>query len=192
MQPIVAALIGPCETIARRHRELVTFPGKQGGLPGQARKAALARVMADGLQCSALIYATDADSNDPAERAMVVAEVEAGLASIDNDVAAVACVPMGTSEAWLLADEAAWQGVGLRDGRALPAASPETLWGRPRDQAGQHPKVVFERVCASANIEADMAIRRDIAHLSDLDTIGRRCPVSFPPFAAAVRALIAP
>lgn len=190
LQPLVARLrSSEGDVYAIQLKTLFTAPGRGGrALDGLARKAHAAKFRAKSEGCTGVVLATDVDSNDPRDHARKHDAILEGFAAIDNGVVGVACVPMATSEAWLMADWAAWQAQGAGDDTAWPNR-PETLWGRPHEPGSNHPKNVFARICADNAIVDDTEMRAVLAATSDLDSIARRAPVSFAPFRAQAAAL---
>jgi hypothetical protein len=169
-----------------RLRDLVKLPGKGREEPaGLAFKAKLAKfkAMSDGFD--AVVLATDADSVDRAVHARKVRDIEAGFEAVPGAVFGVACVPMGTSEAWLLADANAWTNVAVTNRSGLPRR-PEEIWGRPHDPASDHPKCVFARICEASGAADNTTTRASLAEACALEELERSCPISFPPFATQV------
>jgi hypothetical protein len=188
LQPIVRRLRStPGSETAERLRVLVSLPvrGAPRPLSGLSLKAQIAKFRAATEGYTAVVVATDVDSADPRDHARKVEEIEAGFDAFPGEVAGVACVPMGTSEAWLLADEDAWRALGARNLREIPRR-PEETWGRPHDPDSGHPKCVFHRLCADNDVVDDTATRAILAETCDLGRINAACPIGFRPFAAAM------
>lgn len=184
LQPMVARLRssdGDADAIALK--ELITFPGR-GARPagGLARKAQIAKFRAGTEGFSGVVVATDADSADPRVHAAKAGQIIEGFGSVDNGVTGVACVPMATSEAWLLADRNAWAALRAEAFGEWPS-HPERCWGRPHDLASGHPKMLFARICRNNDIADNTDTRTRLAATSAIDELCRRAPVSFPPFA---------
>jgi hypothetical protein len=133
-----------------------------------------------------VIVATDADSVDPRDYALKVGAIEAGFAGIDADVIGVACVPIGTSEAWLLSDQVSWTKLGATELGNLPRR-PERAWGRPHEPSSNHPKCIFVRMCRANDIPDTSETRRSLANLCDMEVLNRLVPISFRPFAQEVK-----
>jgi hypothetical protein len=190
LQPIVRRLRkDPGEETGLRMRELVSLP-RRGPRPlnGLALKAQIAKLRAASEGCAAVILAPDCDSVDPKEHARRVADIDAGFAAMDADVEGIACVPMGTSEAWLLVDGHSWHALGATDLGRLPRR-PEETWGRPHDPESGHPKQVFAKVCEDNDISESSDTRASLAEMCDLAELEKRLPVSFPDFARRVSSL---
>jgi hypothetical protein len=168
-------------------RELITFPGRPPLRPltGLARKAQLAKLKAISDGFDAVVLATDTDSVDRAAHNRKVEDIETGFATMRGAVVGVACVPMGTSEAWLLADADAWVMLGATGRHELPRR-PEQLWGHPHDPASNHPKSVFARVCAANGIADTADTRVSLAETCAREDLERACPTSFPSFARQI------
>ena len=193
LQPLVARLRGSSGDAATVSlKELFTLPGPRPthARPRSelARKAQLAMFRAMEQGCSGVVFATDADSAEPPRQAQKVRAIEEGFESVPDRLAGVACVPMGTSEAWLLADRDAWQQVGATDLRKLPRR-PEETWGRPHDPDSGHPKSLFVAVSEANQIAPDQDLRAELARRMSTNLVGTRCPRSFAPFSDAMRDL---
>lgn len=190
MQVLVRTLRGQAVEFEIRRRRELQLVGKgpaQRGLKGHAEKARLARFIADNEEFDAVIFMVDADSNDSRDWASVVADINAGFAALPATitVSAAPCVPMSASESWLLADGNAWAILGLANVGILPKG-PETIWGQRDDPTGNHPHRYFSRVCDEAGVPDSRETRFCIMEQSQIATLERQCPVSFPPFALAV------
>jgi hypothetical protein len=156
--------------------------------PGHGRKAKLARFIAGNEEFDAVVFMADADSNVKKDWQAIVAEIEAGFASLADGPPGIPCVPMSTSESWLLADPAAWTALGLKNLKVLPK-KPESIWGQPNDPQDNHPHQVMARACAEAQAPDSLETRRVLADASDLVTLRSQCPVSYAPFHDAMAAL---
>ncbi|WP_294328609.1 DUF4276 family protein [uncultured Sphingomonas sp.] len=190
LQPMVRRLRGSeGSEDGARLRELTILP-RRGVRPlqGLALKAQIAKLRAESEGYAAVVVATDADSIDPAVHASKLAEIQAGFDAISNRVVSVACVPMATSEAWLLADHEAWAALGAADFSEMPRR-PEECWGRPHDPVSHHPKMMFGRVCDANDIGDHSDTRAALAEVSSFDEMERKLPVSFPPFRDAAGAI---
>lgn len=130
LQPIVRRLRASDGGIdAKALKELIVLPGRDvRPLKGLAHKAQIAKLKAGTEGYSGVVVATDADSADRRAHDAKRNEIEAGYATIVNDVVAVTCVPMATSEAWLLTDREAWEAIGAIDFGEWPKR-PEELLG---------------------------------------------------------------
>lgn len=155
---------------------------------GHGRKAKIARFVARNEEYDAVVFMVDADSNEKKDWKALVAEIDAGFAALDNGTPAVPCVPMSASESWLLADGAAWAKIGLKDLKMLPT-KPESIWGKRDDPEGDHPHRYMSRVCDAAGLADNLTTRRELASNSDIDTLKKKCPVSYGPFHKALAAL---
>lgn len=153
---------------------------------GHGAKALFAKRLALVAKYDVVVYMVDADSTDPSRWNEIVSEIAAGFDAIEGDVACIACVPMAASESWLLADLAAWQAVAGKS-PSLPVA-PEQAWGARNDPQGGHPHRLFSRICDEVDVKDCTETRGEIASASSLQTLAGRCPVSYPPFAAALMA----
>jgi hypothetical protein len=184
LQPMVARLrTSEGDATAISLKELITFPGRGiRVLDGLARKAQIAKFRAGSDGFTGVVLATDVDSTDRRVHAQKEAHILEGYATVENDVVGVACVPMGTSEAWLMADRAAWERLGADEFDEWPRR-PEESWGRPHEPSSNHPKNVFARMCRDNDIVDNSETRAELAAASTRGELARRAPVSFPPFA---------
>jgi hypothetical protein len=169
----------------RRRNELVLLPRQQRKyqpLPdGHGAKALVAKLVADSEGCELVVFMADADSADTREWKLKRKQIQLGFAALENNVRGVACVPKSASESWLLADAAAWRGLGLRNAASLPAR-PEEIWGHRNDPNGGHPHQWFKRSCDEVNATDDRETRVQIANTSSPPVLRKRCPTSFAAF----------
>ena len=191
LQPLLReALETAIDFLVVPRSRLVSLPdGRDPPRPrpaGHGLKAMLAKGRALAEQCEVLIYMLDADTNHKAEWESKVLEVEAGFAALPGNLKCVACVPMSTSESWLLSDQAAWAALAASE-VTLPR-HPEDLWGAARDRTSNHPKWVFARLCGTTGLDDCRETRVELMETSNKATLVERCPHSFGKFWADVRA----
>lgn len=148
------------------------------------RRAHRAVALADVLDCAAVVIHVDADqratsARPPSEYLARREKLAAGIQAAGSDrPPAVMAVPIGTTEAWALADRGVLATMNGNDDAAL-RREPETLWGKPHDPASNHPKCVLDRVVGSpagAHVQAHIAERMDLTVAKDC------CPRSLAPF----------
>ena len=148
---------------------------------GHGEKALASKIRAKSGGYDLIVFMADADSRDQRDWRRVRAEILGGFARISG-VANVPCVPMSTSESWLLADEHAWQKIGLADLALLPT-KPENIWGERKDPQSNHPHQFFQRVCIGAKVSDSRETRFQLMDFSNLETLRSTCPTSFAAFA---------
>lgn len=144
--------------------------------------------------CDIVVYMVDNDGRKDRDRdrwRVICEQIRDGFAAAGNPVCGVGCIPVSASEAWLLADEAAWRQLGLRDPSGLPGNRAETIWGQRDDPDGDHPHRYFARICRSAGGEDGVSIRHRVGELLSMETLARNCPTSFAPFSRAMRHCLA-
>jgi hypothetical protein len=181
IQPILRKLLsGNLQFTKKRLKDIVLLPGHKHRPwpPGHGAKAKMAKYLAGG--CDVLVFMTDADTADIGEWRDKHQEIRAGLDAVENGVHAVACVPMSTSESWLLCDNAAWSKIS-GTGQHCPSR-PEHLWGKRDDPEGNHPKMYFKRVCFALSISDSRETRVLVAGCLDVDALRSKCPISFVAF----------
>ena len=127
-----------------------------------------------------VVFMADADSNKTRDWNRTRSDILDGFHRVEGPNG-VPCVPMSTSESWLLADGQAWQGVGLTKLNLLPK-KPETIWGARNDPQGNHPHQVFRRACGAAGVRDSRETRVNLAHSSSLARLQAACPRSFTAF----------
>ena len=149
--------------------------------PGHGRKAMVSKLLAKQEGYDLVVFMVDADSKDRRVWHSRRTEIAEGFRRIVG-VEDLCCVPMSTSESWLLGDSKAWTAVGLRNLNLLPK-SPERIWGNRRDPSSGHPHQYFRRVCIAAGVRDSLEIRLRIAELCDVRTLKDACPISFLAFA---------
>jgi hypothetical protein len=168
-------------------KELILFP-KDGDarkfrpLPaGHGRLALVSKLLAITSRYNAVIFMADADTSDVREWRRKYRDIRDGFARIDSSCTAITCLPKSASESWFLADEGAWQGLGLTEKKVLPR-DPEEIWGDKHDPDSNYPHRFFARICGKAGVRDDRATRVDMATNSSLAVIEVKCPISFAPF----------
>jgi len=200
MQPLIRKL-ADCDA----YLDFVRFPrsralamprnrAPRSDLPGHALAAFNAMRQAVIDQCDIVVFMADNDRGKQRDRKRwreICEQVWAGFEAAGTPVCGVACIPISASEAWLLADHAAWGALGLADASDLPGVRSEAIWGERDDPDGNHPHRYFKRICRKAG-QDDTAHTRNLLgeHLS-LTTLEANCPVSFVPFARAMKACLA-
>lgn len=179
LQPIVRKYCGMASFEVRYRRDLTLLQrSKTKKLRGHGEKARLARLAAEADECDLLVFMVDADSNDERDWRTVTEDVLEGFAAHPDGPKAVACVPMATSESWLLADAEAWAGAGLKDTKILPR-KPEEIWGGRDDPAGGHPHRYFARVCVNADVSDSACTRNALMEATSIEVLLSKCPNSF-------------
>lgn len=101
-------------------------------------------------------------------------------------------MPIETIEAWLLTPDAAREGLGLEETPA-ECPAPESLGGKSGEP--DHPKSVFNSWCAEAptgRFTSMTDAMAAVAERTDVDSLTRRCPQGFAPFAEEVRTRLGP
>jgi len=148
---------------------------------GHGAKALAARLKARRERFDVVVFMLDADTGDVKEWKRKRQEVVDGFARIDDEIIALVCLPMATSETWLLADAGAWKSLS-RDHEAplheLERIS-ERTWGERDHPDGDHPHQIFARVCARVGLSDSRETRVAVAEQTDLAKLEKRCPTSF-------------
>ena len=201
LQPLVTKLAsdteanGNVEFEIRERRELTLLPRISANFkplpPGHGKKALAAALMAKSLGAKVVVFMVDADSNRSADMDGIRHQIRDGF-TVANDASlgssGVACVPMSTSESWLLADASAWiSACGTHP--TLPK-NPEMLWGTRDDPDGDHPKHYFRRSAEAVGLPDSPTTRGDLAAKTDIDVLAASCPNSFAGFATELRAVL--
>ena len=128
-----------------------------------------------------VVFMADADSNRIRVWREKRDQIVRGFSRVDG-VDSAPCVPMSTSESWLLSDAEAWKQLGLFRNDVLPRR-PERIWGVRMDPDGDHPHQYFRRVCATAGESDSQDTRVRLATLMNVETVRKVCPASFSTFA---------
>lgn len=192
LQPICRKLIqgSDLEFVATTRKDVVLLPRQQAKhrpLPvGHGAKALAASYIARSKKCDAVIFMADNDSPDTSEWRSKTQQIEEGFRASDDGTPGIPCVPMSTSECWLLADSSAW---GHVEAKGLPNPPVETLWGTRNDPESDHPKQVFARVCNSLEFPDDRETRRAVAEAVTPANVEDSCPTSFGGFRAKLSSL---
>ena len=192
LQCLLRRLLGDeVEFVAVRRNRLVIQRREQRKyrpLPmGHGTKALAAKLRAKAEGFDIVVFMADADSRRVRDWRRIRDQIYAGFDFIDG-VAAVPCVPMSTSESWLLSDIVAWVELGLVDESALPRR-PEHIWGSRTDSGSNHPHQYFRRVCENAGVSDSQDTRVQLALRLNVDTVRRACPTSFDSFVTEIHAM---
>lgn len=192
LQPILRQL--SADTLEFRGQTLSALPRDRMSRPGDilTRRGFLAARLARHEKAAALVIVTDVDSEQgtpgqaAAERRMarLRQRLVAGIERAELDLPAVVGTPLRTIEAWVLGDPEAVRRVARRKTRVALPKPPEELWGAPREPRSLHPKQVLRRQFDRTPGQAEYAA---VGLAADVQQIERSCPLSFAPFAAAVR-----
>ena len=149
---------------------------------GVGRKAYMRRLahLANEQNSNHLAYHQDADR----KYNRVYKDVNRDLDKHRNDgFRCLAIVPKEMTESWLLADEQAFVAIfGRKPERPTLPKTPETLWGKKENSKSQYPKHVMKRVLEQYHKEPNRDVYAEIAANCDIDTLRRRCNVSFDRF----------
>ena len=115
--------------------------------------------------------------------------IRKGCDAAGKGLACVPAVACRTIEAWALGDLAAVAAlIGSRKPPSLPENKrPEDLWGQPRKQDSNHPKVVLARILGRSATQDDLG---KIAERASIGTLRGACTLSFEPFASELEAAI--
>jgi Domain of unknown function (DUF4276) len=192
LQPILRQLAA--DALEFRGQTLSALPRERMSRPSDilTRRGFLAARLARHEEAAALVIVTDVDSEQgrsgqaAAERRMARLQqrLAAGISRAELDVPALVGTPLRTIEAWVLGDPAAVRRVARRKTRVALPKPPEQMWGAPRDPGSLHPKQVLRRQFDRTPGQAEYAA---VGLAADVEQIERSCPVSFAPFAKAVR-----
>jgi hypothetical protein len=99
----------------------------------------------------------------------------------------VAIVPKEMIESWLLADDGAYPS--LPENPRLPP-KPEEIWGQKSNANSNHPYNYFVRVLAQFRLSDNRDTYAHIAENTNIETLKRRCPVSFGQFYTDMHAFV--
>lgn len=166
-------VVGRRDLVLQRRQQSKYQPLPQG----HGKKALLSKIRAEAGDYDLVVFMADADSNKLGDWRRRRSDILDGFDRVPGPNG-VPCVPMSTSESWLLADGQAWRGVGLTKLTLLPK-KPEKIWGFRDDRRGNHPHQVFRRVCDAAKVRDSRKIRVHLADSSNLETLRSACPTSF-------------
>lgn len=157
---------------------------------GHGAKALFSKFFAEPRGYNLVVFMVDADSNKRRDWRRIRSQIIDGFArNPDVDVKGAPCVPMSTSESWLLADEEAWQKVGLTNLAILPP-KPENIWGERKDSLSNHPHPFFKRVCSEAKVSGSQETRVRLAGFSSVEALKAACPISFATFVEDIRSAL--
>ncbi len=158
-----------------------------------ARHAEQAHALAVEEGCSALVFAADVDKMCGERASMkeakkrteaIVSAIEKGFQAARKTlphIPTIIATPCRMIEAWALGDPDALAQVSGENIDRSVCRRPEELWGSKANPASGHPKRVLERLVGSRVSVAD------IAEAAALEALEKACPMSFWPFARAVR-----
>jgi len=129
--------------------------------------------------CRHIAYHQDADNDD----SNVYKRVNGKLSDFRGKYRCLAVVPKEMIESWLLADEQAFvTAFGWKPVRPTLPAKPEALWGKKENPNSRHPKHVMKSILKQYHMEPDRAAYAEIATNCNIDTLRRRCNISFDRF----------
>ncbi len=183
LQPLIRSVLDFSPDFEIRERSsLIRLRGNPKPAHGHGDKSYLAKRTAALEGHDIVIFMVDTDSAVPQRHSEIVQEITDGFdAYSDDSVGCIACVPLSASEAWLLADHSAWQGVWGKAVDTLPD-QPESIWGKRDDPAGNHPHRYFFRVCAEVSAADNTETRRMVSEALSVATLREKCPISFASF----------
>jgi len=169
----------------RRRKELISFNcgKKRPALKGHSEKAFYAMMIAKREGYDAVVFMVDADTKDLKQWKKKCQEILEGFAAVKAAPLGIACVPKSASES--LSDSQAWATLGLNNLKALPD-EPEMIWGKRDEPNANHPHQYFKRICQKADIPDNKYTRWEVAELSDINVIEKKCPNSLGAFQKAV------
>ncbi len=147
---------------------------------GHGAKALMCKLMARSGRYDLVVFMADADSRKRADWCRIRDEISDGFTRVQG-VEGVPCVPMSTSESWLLADQDAWRRMGLGKLAILPKR-PESIWGARNEPRSNHPHQLFRRVCIEAKVPDSRETRVQLADFASVEALRSRCPISFAAF----------
>jgi hypothetical protein len=134
--------------------------------------------------CKNIAYHQDADRNYDS----VYDAIDSEFARLrENGFNCLTIVPKETIEGWLLADQNAYPKIPANP--ALPG-KPEELWGDSHNPHSNHPKSYLVQLLKQFHLEKNRGAYARIAENSDIQTLRRRCPVSFERFYATMQTFI--
>jgi hypothetical protein len=188
LHPLIRRILGSdIKLVSAKRSDVVLLPRVQDQhkpLPkGHGAKALAAAYFAKSKGCAAIVFMADNDSTSAKDWSQKCSDISAGINEFSGSLLGVPCVPMATSECWLLGDTKSWPNP---DERLEEFSNPENLWGERSDPAANHPKHVFRRQCYKAGRSDNRETRRAIAEHISLAELERKCSHSFPPFKADI------
>lgn len=180
--------------LSRRHLQ---------GLEGKAIPARYFRQYAiqQGYRCGIFYCDTDktetgSNTDETAckrEFSRIYGEVKEGLGGEGNASVwyGIPMVALKMIECWLLSDEYAF----LKSFGSIPLnpglpSRPELIWGAKKDRESNYPKYYMDRVLEQYQEESGREAFVMIAENTDLKTLCRKCPISFPVFYEDFRKLV--
>lgn len=149
---------------------------------GHGQKAFMAKSAAIREECDIVVFMVDADDTTAQRHKEIFEQIINGFNAFPNDaVGCVACIPASASEAWLLADQAAWDSLCGKRVENLPQ-TPESIWGAKSDPKSDRPHNYFARICIQEGHEDNRDTRAQLGKLINIKTLHALCPVSFVSF----------
>jgi hypothetical protein len=179
---------------------------QRGPKGGQAVKSYKLCVIAGKRKISKIICYVDADKTSGKKSSKEAAAREAfqkvynqvqegferfneNFSSDKNEICGIPMVPLRMIESWLLADEEAFvKCFGNAPSRPRLPAKPELIWGKKVDPQSNHPKNIMARILKQFHgKEVNRETFREIADRINIDTLRKRCPISFETFYSDIR-----
>jgi hypothetical protein len=103
-------------------------------------------------------------------------------AVLPDSIKRLAIVPKEMIESWLLADVTAINSLGDGMIHVDQSPNPETLWGNKDDLESNYPKNYLKRNLEKLCVEFSNDTYVRIAENTNIETLKRRCPISFDKF----------
>jgi hypothetical protein len=164
-------------------------------VPGHGAKAyQLCLIAADQGDIDNIVCYVDADREHGSGKSRL--EAQRRLQEVYNQISngfqqfnqersqnSIPMVPLKMIESWLLADEQAFtQYYGRQPTNPSLPGQPELIWGDENDPTSDHPKNYLKRVLEQYNDQANRDTFKSIAEEIIIDTLRRRCSLSFELF----------
>jgi hypothetical protein len=111
-------------------------------------------------------------------------------AVLPNSIKRLAIVPKEMIESWLLADVTAINSLGDGTIHADQSPNPETLWGNKDDPESNYPKNYLKRNLEELGVEFSNDTYARIAENTSIETLKRRCPISFGQFCTDMQSFV--
>ncbi len=144
-------------------------------------------IATSGNSIDLLIFYVDLDKRDMEDE---ISNLESAFASLREQfgLKAIPMIPMRMLENWLLADENAFESCfGYKPHKPKLPAKPESIWGAVNDPKSEYPKHYLRRVLEQYKESSSTKNFILIAEAANLDTMIRRLPHSFAPFAQRMK-----
>ena len=125
----------------------------------------------------------DSDSTESKDFNEKYNDIMNAYIELDREEDSIPIIPVTMIESWILADEEAYYlTFGKYPEKVKLPKKPESIWGNKEEPKSDYPKRYLERVLEQFDKKSCREIFCEIAENSDIETLRKKCPLSFGRF----------